>query len=217
MCAYAASRLHSRTPPASPTGLPYPSCAPPCVAHCSYDDRIVDGFYEVHGEFPEACPPAEFPQLSALMQVVPKPEAGNMRREVILIDRAHDRHLAAMHKEAADAVYRARAGSTCGSANSRDAAEGCASPCSPGSPGGQRAGCDSLSCFQALAHVVAGHMGGSLVRRRPLPAPLSQSCGLAPLAHLAPPRPPHPPARHMAHLPACRRTRSRRRRSSGLR
>lgn len=60
-----------------------------------------------------------------------------MRREVILVDRRHDRSLAAMREEARSAVARA-----CG-----------------GGGGPPR-----LACFQALANVVAGHMGGALVR-----------------------------------------------------
>lgn len=34
-----------------------------------YSERVVDGFYEVHGEFAEVCPPGRFPHLAALMQV----------------------------------------------------------------------------------------------------------------------------------------------------
>lgn len=111
--------------------------------------------------------------------MVPKPEAGSTRREVILIDRRHDKHLATMHKEAGDAVARARfhsSGSSGGgsTAGATDAAPPLSprSPRSPGSPGSPRGGGrgadrgkDSLACFQALAHVVAGHLGGTLVRR----------------------------------------------------
>lgn len=34
-----------------------------------YEQRVADGFYEVHGEFPEAGPPGEFPRLAALLEV----------------------------------------------------------------------------------------------------------------------------------------------------
>jgi len=34
-----------------------------------YADRVMDGFYEVHGAFPEVGPPTDFPHLAALMQV----------------------------------------------------------------------------------------------------------------------------------------------------
>jgi hypothetical protein len=34
-----------------------------------YADRVADGFYEVHGAFPEVCAPDELPPLAALIQV----------------------------------------------------------------------------------------------------------------------------------------------------
>ena len=142
----------------------------------------MDGFYEVHGDFPEVCGPSEFPRLAALLRVVPRTDAdpGLQRREVVLVDRRYDKQLAAMRKEAAEAVARARATSS----RSRDGGSGLlGSPGSGlGSPGGLGSparsrrsdspdlGCllggfDTLACFQALALVVAGHMGGSLVRK----------------------------------------------------
>jgi hypothetical protein len=99
-------------------------------AALGYRERLVDGFYEVHGEFPEVCPPTQFPHLAALMHVAPK---ADKRREVVLIDRRHDQHLAAMRDEAEQSLAR----------------------CGPN---------DVMARFQALAHVVAGHMGGALVR-----------------------------------------------------
>jgi hypothetical protein len=63
----------------------------------------------------------------------------DMPREAVLVDRRHDKALGEMHAEAAEAV--ARAGSS---------GEAC------------------LARYQALANVVAGHLGGALVRRRRL-------------------------------------------------
>ncbi|KAL4448958.1 hypothetical protein ABPG77_007675 [Micractinium sp. CCAP 211/92] len=111
----------------------------------NYADRVADGFFEVNGTFPEVCPASEFPHLAALMQVVPKPD---MRREVILVDRRHDRSLAGMREEARSAVARA---------------------------GGGGGGPPRLACFQALANVVAGHMGGVLDSQ---PAAAEQWCAL---------------------------------------
>ena len=80
---------------------------------------------------------------------MPKPD---MPREAMLVDRRHDKALAEMHAEASDAVARAESSSGGGEA--------------------------SLARYQALANVVAGHMGGALVRpmrRRRLP-PLGCCC-----------------------------------------
>jgi hypothetical protein len=145
-----------------------------------YTDLVLDGFYEVHGDFPEVCGHSEFPRLAELLRVVPRTDAdpGLQRREVVLVDRRYDKQLAAMRKEAIEAVARARVTS------SRSSDGGGAGPLgSPGSmlgsPGGVGSpsrsrrsdspdtaalagGFDTLPCFQALALVVAGHMGGSL-------------------------------------------------------
>jgi len=142
---------------------------------------VHDGFYEVHGDFPEVCGHTEFPRLAELLRVVPRMDAdpGLQRREVVLVDRRYDKQLAAMRKEAAEAVGRALVTS------SRSSDGGGAVLGSPGSmlgspgglgspmrsrrsdspdPTGLAGGFDTLTCCQALALVVAGHMGGSLVR-----------------------------------------------------
>ena len=154
----------------------------PCLLYCRYQDHVLDGFYEVHGDFPEVCGHSEFPRLAALLRVVPRTDAdpGYQRREVVLVDRRYDKQLAAMRKEAAEAVRRALVTSS----RSSDGGSGCGLLGSPGSmlgspgcvgsptrsrrsdspdPAALAGGFDTLPCFQALALVVAGHMGGSLV------------------------------------------------------
>ena len=61
----------------------------------------------------------------------------DMPREAVLVDRRHDKALAEMHAEASEAVAKADS-----------SGEAC------------------LARYQALANVVAGHLGGALVRRR---------------------------------------------------
>lgn len=103
------------------------------------------------------------------MQVVPRknPDAETQRREVVLVDRRYDKHLAAMHAEAAQSVARARTSDGGGKAGrtSDDGGKAGPGPTSPRASVGAGEGVDRLAAFQALAHVVAGHMGGTLVRR----------------------------------------------------
>lgn len=140
----------------------------------AFRDRVLDGFYEPHGLFPEVCAPEHFPHLSALMRVIPQrqPEASILRREVILVDRRRDKHLQAMAAEAAEAVARARGPDEIGSPTRRSGASGGSADNKAAAPANKAAPAaveptpiaDSLPCYQALAHVVAGHMGGTLVR-----------------------------------------------------
>lgn len=41
------------------------------MSRCRFP-RFCAGFYEVHGAFPEASPPTEFPHLSSLIQARPR-------------------------------------------------------------------------------------------------------------------------------------------------
>ena len=136
----------------------------PCVAwHAGGPTRLLPA------RPPALHHPPPQPNPAPRLQVVPKPDR---RREVVLVDRRHDQHLAAMHEEAAAAVAR----------------------CGPG---------DSLARFQALAHVVAGHMGGALVgaaqtapalEERPAVAARAPPGASAALSALLARRPARPPA-----------------------
>lgn len=60
--------------PADPLSPPHGAAGPGrlgSVVCCSLDfvDTIVDGFYEVWGDYPEVVEPSEFPQLPALRNV----------------------------------------------------------------------------------------------------------------------------------------------------
>ena len=265
---------------AQPLARRAPPLLPLLLLFLRYRDRILDGFYEVHGDFPEVCGHAEFPHLAPLvkarrarcllaplpaarcccccllrmrmrlrlrmrrrlppchapprlqpllawapacrcirlwawatpqlagsglshvpparpLQLVPKqdPDVSMQRREVVLVDRRYDKQLAAIRQEAAQAVARAHATSS----RSSDGGSGVQPP-SPGSLGSPsrsrrsdspdaaaaRAGPpDSLACFQALAAVVAGHMGGSLVRPGPAGAAATDAGSAAAAAAVA--------------------------------
>lgn len=62
------------------TALPLPSAprAPLLLLLRRYQDQIPDGFYEVHGDFPEVCGHADFPHLVPLVKARSLP--GRSRR-----------------------------------------------------------------------------------------------------------------------------------------
>ncbi|KAK9814388.1 hypothetical protein WJX72_005059 [[Myrmecia] bisecta] len=89
---------------AAPSGkaeaLAFKLCDTDCL---SYDDVVVDGFYDLWGDFPEVMDERRqvFPSLAALRKVQVSPDDP---REVVMVDHAQDPGLCALDEKAAEAI-----------------------------------------------------------------------------------------------------------------
>eukprot|EP00887_Chlorella_sp_A99_P000196 scaffold13.g196.t1 len=143
-------------------------------ARLGFADRIVDGFYDVHGEFPEAGPPSAFPPLAGLQAIPPMATS----RAVLVVDRRSDSMLRSIYKASVQrrggggGGHPAPAGQQRRGARARGALvwrhanhaprrrhaaplQEAAATVAAAGRGGHK-----LPQYQALARVVAGRMGG---------------------------------------------------------